>query len=57
MAAAGTHSGPLVELMDTNSQAIRGWIDWVAPCNLPFSFPEGPTLRKFASISLETLLK
>ncbi|GAB9475925.1 hypothetical protein Gpo141_00013000, partial [Globisporangium polare] len=57
MAAAGTGTGTLVEFTDTKSRAVHGWIDWVVTCNLLFSFPEDPTVRKYAPIFTETLLK
>ena len=47
-------------VVDKTSQNIYGWIDWVITENLPFSFVEKPTTRKYARkdpISKYTLLK
>ncbi|RLN87599.1 hypothetical protein BBJ28_00027238 [Nothophytophthora sp. Chile5] len=60
MVASGAGSETLVAFMDTKSQTLYCWIDWTVSCNLPFSFPENATVRKYSSlpdICTETLIK
>jgi hypothetical protein len=50
----------LTSYIDTKSSNIYGWIDWIVAENLPFSFCEKQSTKKYAklkSISVETVQK
>ncbi|KAG7393776.1 hypothetical protein PHYPSEUDO_004539 [Phytophthora pseudosyringae] len=50
MTTSGAGSGTLVMFLDPQSQAIYDWTDWTVSCNLPFTFPENSSVRKYCAL-------